>query len=321
MTTLTPNRCAYGMMAVSGTANKTTVLLNTGNYPSYSSYLNTTLTFPGSGTPNWTQVSASSIDPSGPLPTRVDAVMSWDGYNVMLYGGRESSSLGGVLEDTWALASAATWSQLSPATVPFGRYKAEGSYLAGTGVVMFGGTIANGQLIDETWTWNGSAQTWTQLTSTNNATTWPAARVNHMMASNGTNVVMFGGKGNNSLYNDAWSFASGAWTLLTPTTPPSVRSDACMVSDGTNYILFGGTDEYNYKDEVWALNSAGTAWKQLTPTGVMPSGRVGAQMVWDSTLTAAVLFGGVSASSNYPDNSTYKMTYNLSAGTCTWTQL
>ena len=53
MTTFTPNRCAYGMMAASGTANKTTVFLNSGNYPSYSAYLNTTLTFPGSGTANW----------------------------------------------------------------------------------------------------------------------------------------------------------------------------------------------------------------------------------------------------------------------------
>ncbi len=306
MTVLSPSRCVNGMMSsFPGNTNKTTVLLDSGNYPSYSNYLNSTYVFPVSGgTPNWSLVSASSVDPLGPLPCRVDAVMAFDGYNVMLYGGREGSSTGGVLQDTWVYgpATTATWSQLSPATVPFGRYKSEGAYLAGTGVVMFGGEIV-GQLVDETWVWNGNTQAWSQVTSTNSATTWPSARTGHCMAASASQVLLFGGRGNNSQKNDTWSFASGAWTLLTPTASPSVRSEACMVYDSHNsvWVLFGGQNEYDYLNETWTFN--GTTWTQVT--GTMPSGRVGAQMAFDTTLNKTVLFGGQNATTNYPANDTW----------------
>lgn len=324
MTTLIPNRCAYGMISSSGTANKTTILLNTGNYPSYSNYLNTTLTFPGSGTPNWSQVSvnnSSFVDPSGPLPTRINAVMSWDGYNVMLFGGQESSSLGGILEDTWTLANATTWSQAAPTTVPFGRYNAEAAYLAGTGVVMFGGEIV-GQLVNESWIWNGNTKAWSQVTSTNNQSSWPSARIGHCIAASSTQVIMFGGRGNNSQNNSTWSFASGAWTQLTPTTPPSVRSEAAMAYDATAnvFVLFGGQNEYNYLDETWVLSSTGTAWTKVT--GAMPSGRISAQMSYDSTLGKVVLFGGIDATSNCPTNDTWEFIYNSGTPSLSsWTQL
>jgi hypothetical protein len=312
------------MTAFPGSTNKTTVLLDAGNYPSYSSYLNMTYTFPvAAQTPNWALVNsgtiASNIDSAGPLPARIDAIMCYDGTDVMLWGGRTSSSTGGALTNQWHWGGSA-WVKAAPTAVPSGRYKAECAYLSGTGVVLFGGALQDGQLLDEVWTWTNAGNTWTQTTSTNLAATWPCARIGHGMAADASKVVLFGGKGYNSSYNDTWTFASGTWTLCSPTTPPSVRSEFCMASDGTHFVIFGGKGEYDTYPETWVLNNACTAWTQISPAGgVTPSARVGAQFSYDSTLSKFVLMGGIDSTTNYPALDTWSFTTNGSTGT--WAQL
>jgi hypothetical protein len=298
-------------MSAASTSGAKVVLLNTGNYPAFSNYLNETWIFTGT---DWTDLSSTLIDPNGPLPCRTDAVMAFDGYNTILYGGRGASSLVGVLEDTWVWNGTA-WTLLSPATTPFGRCKAEACGL-GNSVVMFGGALANGQLLAETWVWDGYHQTWAQVTSTNSATTWPAARIGHCMASNGTTVVLFGGKGYNSQYNSTWTYtAVGGWTKLSPTTSPSVRSEACMAYDSTNniWVLFGGQNANSYLDETWTFD--GSNWTQVT--GTMPSGRIGAEMAFDVTSHKTILFGGINATTNDPANDTW----SFNGATGIWTQL
>ena len=314
MTTHTPLRCANSVMSAATGANKI-VLLNTGNYPSFSNYLNETWVFTGT---DWTDISSTLIDPNGPLPCRTDAVMAFDGTNTMLYGGRGMASLVGVLLDTW-LWNGAAWTKAAPTVAPFGRYKAEAANLGST-VVMFGGGIANGQLIDETWIWDGVAQNWSQITSTNSCASWPSARIGHCMAGDGTQVIMFGGRGNNSQYNSTWSFASGAWTKLAPTASPSVRSEACMVYDSVNslFVLFGGQNEYNYLDETWTYNALTNTWTHIpVANGVGPSGRVGAQMAFDTTSGKTILFGGINATTNYPADDTWA----FDGSTLTWALL
>jgi hypothetical protein len=174
MTTHTPLRCAYSAMTNDPIAAKI-ILLNTGNYPSYSSYLNESWTF-SSG--DWTNVSPTLVDAGGPLPGRTDHVMAFDGSNVILFGGHDS--IGQMLQDTW-LWNGLTWAKQSPVTSPFGRYRAQASYLPGTGMVMFGGENL-GNLLNETWIWNGS--NWSQVSHANTTTASPSGRTGHVMASN-----------------------------------------------------------------------------------------------------------------------------------------
>src|SRR5271156_2029781 len=177
----TPLRCANSGMVALGT---TIVLLNSGNYPSFSSYGNETWIFNGTnGAGDWTNISPAFINatPLGPsvgtppvvMSARNNQVMAFDGTNVMMYGGQGSSELAGVFQDTWVF-NGPTWTLQAPATVPYGRTQAEAAYLkgAGGGSVMFGGGLTNGQLLLETWTWNGT--TWTQNVFANGAS--PAAR-------------------------------------------------------------------------------------------------------------------------------------------------
>ena len=312
MTTHTPLRCANSVMSgtpATGFTGQRVVLLDTGNFPSFSSFLNETWVFTGT---DWTNTGATLVDPNGPLPGRTGAVMCSDGTNVMLFGGQGSSSTAGVFEDTW-LWNGTSWTKASPATVPFGRYGAEAAYLAGTGAVMFGGENLLFKTL-ETWIWNGT--TWAQVSLANGAS--PAARCGHVMAASSSLILLFGGEGTNSQFNDTWTFNGTTWTKLAPANSPSVRSGACMAYDTVNHIwvLFGGSNPLNYLDETWTFN--GTTWTQVVlGNGVGPSGRVGAQMAFDATSGKTILFGGINATTNYPANDTWA----FDGSALTWTQL
>lgn len=308
MTTHTPLRCSFSQMAANGLAGNRIVLLDTGNYPSVSNYLNDTWTFTGT---DWSAKSTTLIDAAGPLPGRTDAVMAFDGNNTMLYGGRGGSSSDGVFQDTW-LWGGVSWVKQSPATSPFGRYKAEAALLQGTGVAMFGGRTINDMLL-ETWVWNGT--TWAQISVANGA--GPAARVDHCMAGNtgSPSVLLFGGAGTNSLFGDTWTFNGTTWTKANPAASPPARSQACMAyaTTGGLFVLFGGQNGAQYLNDTWVYN--GTTWTQVTGAG--PAGRVGAQMAFDATSGKVIMFGGNSATVNYPSNETW----SFDAVGLAWTQL
>ena len=316
MTVHTPPQTASAMMSATNFALAKVLLVDAGSYPGQSNLLNQSWTLNGTGTPDWTFNDSSStsngIDSLGPTP-RVDGVMSYDGTNVVLYGGKSGSSLGGVLQDTW-LWNGSVWTKQSPATVPFGRYKAELGILNGTGAVMFGGRTISDMLL-ETWVWTQATSTWSQVSVANGA--GPAARVDHCMAGNFSSpvVVLFGGAGTNSQFNDTWKFNGTTWTLQSPATSPSVRSQASMAyaTTGALWVMFGGKNEYNYLNETWTYN--GTTWTQVT--GTQPGGRYGAQMAYDSISNKVILFGGVSATTNLPLNDTW----SFDAVGLTWTQL
>lgn len=330
MTTHTPLRCANSAMATDPTAasGKKVVLMDTGNYPSFSNFLNETWEFTGT---DWSNTSATLVNANGPLPGRINFVMQFDGVNVMLYGGQGGSATAGVLEDTWTWGTVSqTWTQLVPATVPSGRWDMADGYLSTIGalaftggVVMFGGQNTLFHML-ETWLWDGVAQTWTQVAVANGA--GPTARINHAMAGSGSiggtpSVVMFGGEGTNQQFNDTWQFTmagGGTWTQLSPATSPSVRSGHCMAYDTVNslWVMFGGKNEYNYLVETWTFD--GTTWTQASvANGAGPAGRINAQMTFDPQSGTTIMFGGVYATANYPANDTW----SFNGSTKTWTQL
>lgn len=296
MTTHSPLRCSRSTMTQRGTNE--VVLLDTGNYPAFSNFLNETWTWNGT---DWTNTGSTLIDAAGPLPGRVNHVMSYDGYNVMLYGGQGDSATSGVAQDTWVW-NGTSWSKKSPATVPFGRYKAEACRLTTTSniAVMFGGFGGANSFLNETWEWDGYLQNW----SLQAPATSPPGRVDFCMAAGPTYLLMFGGSNSNSQLNDTWKYDGSTWTNLAPAAAPSVRNGACMAYDVTHsvWVLFGGVNEYNYLPETWKFN--GTTWSQATPA-VSPPGLNNAQMCWDTQTGKVLLFGGISATDGTASNTTY----------------
>jgi len=307
MTTHTPLRCANSFMVQRSTIE--VVLMDTGAYPGQSNFLNETWTWNGT---DWTNTGTTLIDANGPLPGRINMVGTYDGYNVMLFGGQGDSSLRGALNDTWTWNGTA-WTLQSPATKPFGRYLAEAcrSTTTALNVTMFGGYGGYSKLVNETWKWDGNLKTWTLLSPT----TSPSARVGHCMDSGPSFLVMFGGSiSSGECKNDTWKFDGTNWTLQTPATSPSCRTGASMAYDRTNnvWVMFGGMNEYNRLPETCTYD--GTTWTQRTPA-TSPPGLTYAQMCWDGQSGRVLLFGGFSATDNYASQQTWSWN-----GT-TWTQL
>lgn len=305
MTVHTPLRCANSSMVQRGTHE--VVLLDTGSYPSYSDFLNETWTWNGT---DWTNTSTSLVNANGPLPGRINSAIAYDGTNVMLFGGQASNSQSNGLNDTWVW-NGTVWTQKTgigfSTTTPTQRWGATASNHNTNQTILFGGTNTLYKLL-ETWLWNGSTQTWSQIVLPNGSS--PAARTDHMMAGNTAGVtLLFGGQGTNSQFNDTWTFNGAVWNPASPTVSPSVRSDACMAYDTTNsiWVMFGGKNEYNYLPETW-IYKAGTTnnWSQVTvPAGTGPAGRIGAQMCFDSQSGKTLMFGGITATANYPSNETW----------------
>lgn len=332
MTTHSPLRCAFSGMAAN---DGYITLLNSGNYPSFSSWGNETWiwNWATNGNEDWTNLSTSFISTTAPLGPSVPTakvqlsgrnfpVVAYDGYNTMVYGGQGSSSLAGVFQDTWTFAiTTQTWTLQSPTTVPYGRTKAAGAYLPTIpGVVMFGGsTVYN--ILEETWLWNGNTQAWSQLVFANGV--GPAARIGHVMAANTTTVVLFGGNGtSNNLFNDTWTFNGTTWTQVTPAggVQPSVRTNACMSYDSHNgvFVLFGGENDSTYLNDTWTFTVGTSTWAQVTvANGAGPAARIGAQMAFDTTNNLTIMFGGISAGTNYPSNNTWA----FNGGTNLWSLL
>src|SRR2546422_7133759 len=87
-------------------------------------------------------------------------------------------------------------------------------------VVLFGGCCA-GDLLGDTWTWDGID--WTQRTPAHA----PSARFATMAydAARGQ-VVLFGGLYNGTSFDDTWTWDGTDWTQRTPAHAPSAR--CCM---------------------------------------------------------------------------------------------
>jgi len=314
MSTHTPIRCAYsGMASFTKGGDGYILLLNSGNYPSFSSYGNETWIWNWTnGNEDWTNISPSFIDPNGPLGPSVNNVVMSARINevvvpdsngdIMVFGGQSSSSTAGAFNDTWVFnPSTSVWSLQHPATSPSIRYQAEAAYLSGTGSVMFGGQNA-AWILNETWIWNGT--TWTQVSVANGA--GPAARIGHCMAASASAVLLFGGSGtSNNLFNDTWSFNGTAWTQL-GVSGPSVRTGAAMAYDSHNslWVLFGGQNNSTWCNDTWTFN--GTTWTQVSvANGAGPAARIGAQMAFDTTNNLTIMYGGISAGAMYPSLETW----------------
>lgn len=121
-------------------------------------------------------------------------------------------------------------------------------------VVLFGG-LAGQSLLEDTWTWDGTA--WSQRQG---LTVSPPARQGGAMAYDevGQQVILFGGLGTNGLLADTWAWNGSAWQELHPAHNPSNRQDASATYDLAlrGIFLYGGTDQ----DGTTTLNDS-WAWR------------------------------------------------------------
>ncbi len=187
----------------------------------------------------------------------------------------------------WALQTTATFvSARTAAAMVFDPVRNE--------CVMFGGTRADGVILDETWTWNGTD--WTKKTPAVS----PEARTLVKMAwdSQNNRVILFGGHHptGNVNYNDTWTWNGVTWTKLSPTTNPHdgggisyyYHDHDCMVWDSQNNRAVLTNVAFQ---KTWSFN--GTAWTQI-PGIIHPAVGSVPRMIYDPVREEVVLGPGSS---------------------------
>ena len=141
----------------------------------------------------------------------------------------------------------------------------------------------------------------TQLTTANK----PSPRAGMIGVSDGALLYNFGGKPNStSELNDMWVFNGADWVDITPTSgplPPARDWYGATFDLGRGvYVLFGGRSTALGQNlgDTWEFD--GASWTQLTPS-TSPGPRRWAQLAYDASLGACVMFGGANGSTYYDE--------------------
>lgn len=268
----------------------------------------------------WTELHPTGTGPS----TRLGQCMVYDSSagRVILFGGAktDASGVGASLNDTWTYDPVAdAWIELHPTgTLPPERYCHCMVYDSDSGkVILFGGQTSGGTgtggggiALDDTWTYDPTANTWAEVHPTGIVP--PGIyRASMVYDSGRKRAILFGAADTTPVIAGTWAYdpVANAWTELHPTgavpaagsAPLLPRWGHSMVYDpvGGKVILFGGFgdppgtyDEGGLLNDTWAYDPAANTWTQLQPTDTVPPARLGQCMVYDPVGGQVILFGG-----------------------------
>ena len=212
------------------------------------------------------------------------------------------------------------WNELVTPAAPSARAGAAMAYDPAEGyTLLFGGCPAGGgdysvhncTGLGDTWVLESGV--WMNLTGSLKGPS-PPPRVDAGIAYDATDgsVVLFGGYDGTVLYNDTWTFASGAWSEAHPPLAPSARFSPGMAeySPDRGVILFGGTIWGTQLGDTWTFQ--GGVWTHLRPT-TAPAPRFSMALSYDPVAQTDLLFAGWNASFGSFDD-----TWNFANGT--WTE-
>ncbi len=130
-------------------------------------------------------------------------------------------------------------------------------------------------------------------------------------------VLMYGGNDEFSNASDAlWQLETAGWSEICQQCTNGGINDSAVAYDAASdrIVIFGGTPDFSsFENDVYVLDGDSTTFQPLTTTNA-PSGRAGAQLVFDPDLNELFMFGGYVANAKSSDD-----VYTL-VGT-TWTQI
>jgi N-acetylneuraminic acid mutarotase len=203
----------------------------------------------------WNEISISGDIP--PARYRHNNGMAYLGNNlVLLYGGAgEDSTLG----DTWIYnGNNQTWTLIDNLSInPSSRDEHAMSYIGNSKVILFGSGTAEGNLLNDTWEFDASTNSWTQLNITGDL---PEGRKANGLAYIGNNtILLFGGMDDSDNdFNDTWIFNYNdlTWTEVTYLETEAHEGTMAYIGD-EKVLMFGDGETYLYDNE-------NQSWTQLS---------------------------------------------------------
>jgi Galactose oxidase, central domain len=279
---------------------------------------------------NWTHITSFGAFGTGPSPSpRRSAMMAYHEASgkVVLFGGGIGSAVSpSDLSDTWIFQITASkllnriffeWIQVSPSSSPPAREAGMLEYDPGSGrIVLAGGLNFTVGLLQDSWSFNVSSQSWTPLPNS------PAPRIAAAMAKcsvpgkgSPDRIQLFGGGGpfNGTPtqccteLDDSWvyldeefngQFIFPPWGQVVPASHPQGRDHAGMAyyPVSNQDVLYGGalgggplTDTTPVFNDTW--NASCGSWTLASPAH-NPGKRSGMAMATGPSSFNLVLFGG-----------------------------
>ena len=177
--------------------------------------------------------------------------------------------------------------------------------------ITFGGSAVSAGFLNDTWVLQPEQAKWAPV-EVNQA---PPARAGHSAVVMGSNMVLFGGRGAEAVFNDVWTFmpqaggiAAGNWNAMKTTNAPSVRTGHAATSLGAGLMLVVGGSGILGKDmnDVWLLDTNTHEWLQVdtSKSSAQPAPRHGHLLQLLSfapgspAQATVVMFGGQSGTSD-----------------------
>ncbi|MFW9813802.1 MAG: kelch repeat-containing protein [Candidatus Thorarchaeota archaeon] len=206
---------------------------------------------------------------------------------VVLFGGFDGD--GHETDDTWKFDLVTReWSDLAPTTRPLARYGHVMVYDESIGlIVMTSGNTATQGHQQDTWTFNVTSNTWTELDPTGDPDRlkWPSMSYDSV----NQKCILFGGQIGDIAVDRTWTYdgQANSWTRRYPVDAPPARINTGLAFDPENNvtILFGGmhlggvsyvfqdTWTYSYETNVWTnVTYSSSTTTTTAPTPSIPSG-------------------------------------------------
>jgi PKD repeat protein len=266
---------------------------------------------PSVAAPTWINVTRKGSGAAPPSGYAQSAAYDPVDHVTLLFGGCLSQCPS---DQTWVFSNG-TWRNVTnPSDHPPAREYASMDFDANMGgVLLFGGSGANGVLLNDTWLYHGGS--WTNVSYVGGG---PQPRFGASLSfdpapeENGS--VLFGGCVEASLtdtcFNDTWVWEGWAgWVRLTPSVmPPAVGFGAMAFDpDLEAVVFFGGCSGVlcsSVSGQTWELYS-GQWWDVHSASN--PSARSDLSMAYDPAGQQLILFGGFDVSLAL-DNDTWSFT-------------
>ena len=216
----------------------------------------------------WTQI---AVDGKIPDPRAVHSAIHDPINNRMIIFGGWSSVGYNSRNDVYSLTGT-MWDSLVTSGGPPGRRAGHVAVYDTVRhrMVVFGGSDWWWTWYNDTWAFDVTTNTWTQLSITG---TLPSGRYAScgIYDSFQDKLIIFGGycRGTpkDSITNETWAldFDTQEWDSLNTTNNPSPREYATAVYDTVNHrmIVFGGDNTTGNLSDVWSLNLSTYEWTQL----------------------------------------------------------
>jgi len=194
---------------------------------------------------------------------------------VILFGGFGED--GWERDDTWKFdCSTREWTELFPPTAPLARYGHVMVYDESINQILLtsGNTATQGHQHD-TWVYNTTANTWTELIPTGvpDRLKWPSMTYDSI----NQKCILFGGQIGDYSVNRTWIYDAqlNTWQRRYPDVAPGSRINTGLAFDSVNgvTILFGGfvIDGVQY-DDTWTYSYESNEWIEMgsESTGIDP---------------------------------------------------